>query len=140
MTRLVADIFKFFIGSLTISIILIIVFRKWNKVSFKQVIKSNSILYLPYLFLVIIALLTKKFIMSFGPTNYYFDEFLFFSFFVVLFILQSTLVLQYSHGKEKNIWSKRINYLTILLYLIFLIYIIIMYFPNFKIQATTDNS
>jgi hypothetical protein len=126
---LVIDILSIFIGVIIVSIIAIFILKKSKEIDFLNIVKSNAILYLTLVFLIIVAFSTRTYLVYFSSKNNLGEKLMFLSFFVILFIFQSFCVFKFSTQKD-NIVLKRYNIFAITVYLFCLIYVLVEYFPE----------
>jgi hypothetical protein len=128
--NLIMDIIIFFIISMIISITVITIFKKWDKISFITVIKSNLILYSTLISIFIFSFSLGIYTLNFSPKNDFIEKLLYVLFFLFVFFIQSILILKCFNKKANNTFSKRYKFLILILYLFSLTYIIINYFPE----------
>ncbi len=128
--NLIMDIIIFFIISMIISITVITIYKKWDKISFINVIKSNLFLYATLISIFIISFSLGIYIFNFSPKNDFFEKFLYVLFFLILFFIQSFFYLKYFNKKANDTFLKKYKFISITLYLFSLTYIIINYFPE----------
>lgn len=119
-------IILFLAFSITISIIVITITRKWSIISFSKILKLNSFLYLTLIAVYLLSFKLELYCLSFSRKNDWIEKVLYVSFFLILFFCQAYFLF---YKNTENSFTKRYKILILFIYFISLAYIINHFFP-----------
>ena len=119
-------IISFLAFSITISVIVITLSRKWSIISFSRVLKFNSSLYLPLIVFYLLSFKLGVYCLSFTRKNDWIEKILYVLFFLISFSCQAYFLF-YKNGQ--NSFTEKYKTLILFIYFISLAYIVNHFFP-----------